>query len=226
MQHLNIQKSNLRKIIKELIKNIPNDEKCRQSDIVVSHLLRDHPRFAAANNIAIYVAMKNEEIDTIPLIEAILKNTDKLNQKKIYLPHIQMVKSESQEMEFYELESYQQYINEMNDDNKFKLKQFNNVEKLKKCDPSCFDLIICPGLLFEFCQIDDTATRRIARLGRGKGYYDRYLSKIPKCYTIGVGFNQQLVNINDELVKNNFHVPISNTDALLNEFVCEMLIKQ
>lgn len=44
------------------------------------------------------------------------------------------------------------------------------------------DLIIVPGLAF---------TKEGVRLGRGKGYYDRYLNTNP-CFTIGLAFSWQL----------------------------------
>ena len=33
------------------------------------------------------------------------------------------------------------------------------------------------------------------RLGYGKGYYDRYLARYPKCKTIAVGFDLQVIQI-------------------------------
>ncbi len=46
------------------------------------------------------------------------------------------------------------------------------------------DLIITPGIAFD---------RRCYRLGRGGGYYDRLLSRVPKGYSIGVGYQFQLL---------------------------------
>jgi len=47
------------------------------------------------------------------------------------------------------------------------------------------DLIIVPGVAFD---------KYNNRLGRGKGYYDRFLDKYPM-YSIGVAFNEQVVNM-------------------------------
>ena len=47
------------------------------------------------------------------------------------------------------------------------------------------DLAIIPGMAFD-------AKRN--RLGRGKGYYDRFLQKIPQVYKIGICFPFQLVD--------------------------------
>ena len=47
------------------------------------------------------------------------------------------------------------------------------------------DLAIIPGMAFD---------GKRNRLGRGKGYYDRFLQKIPQVYKIGICFPFQLVD--------------------------------
>ena len=49
-----------------------------------------------------------------------------------------------------------------------------------------FDLIVVPGMAF------DTEGHR---LGRGRGYYDRFLALHPQVYTIGLCFDFQLVPV-------------------------------
>lgn len=52
-------------------------------------------------------------------------------------------------------------------------------------DPAVIDLVLVPGVAF------DRAGRR---LGRGKGFYDRFLARLaPGCTTIGVCMTEQLV---------------------------------
>lgn len=63
-------------------------------------------------------------------------------------------------------------------------------------DPQSIDLVIVPGLAF---------TPDGKRLGRGKGHYDRFLLEV-SAPTIGVGFNEQLV---DEL-------PVDDHDVVLD----------
>lgn len=46
------------------------------------------------------------------------------------------------------------------------------------------DVAIVPGLAFD---------KDGYRLGRGKGYYDRLLARLPDTYTIGVGFQHQFL---------------------------------
>jgi 5,10-methenyltetrahydrofolate synthetase len=213
------QKATLRKLMKETLKQLSVEEKERQSSVLTRHFLHTSEAFRNAKHIALYLAMRHEEIDTIPLIESLLENKDHY-QKHVYVPHVPMssqTDSSRPQMVFYELKSIDQYHNEMNDNNKFKLRQFNRVEHLSQADPNRFDLAIVPGLAF------DTAGKRISRLGRGKGYYDVFLSSMPKCHTIGIGFNQQFLPLSENL--NSTKLPFDEArDVCLNEFVCEKLI--
>lgn len=63
-----------------------------------------------------------------------------------------------------------------------------------------FDLIVVPGMAFD----SDGH-----RLGRGRGYYDRFLSLHPNVYTIGLCFDFQLVA----------SVPSEPHDRLMNEIL-------
>lgn len=232
MTQLIANKANLRKLMKDVLKNISADEKQRQTSIVTDYLLNHDEKFKNAKHIAVYLAMKSEEVDTIPLIETLL--TQHTN-KSIYVPHVEMDKKNLEntrpEMVFFRLENIEQYNNEMNDNNKFKLRQFNNPSRMVKADESLFDLIIVPGLAFDVFKHDSLSEghkdKFISRLGRGKGYYDVFLSKIPSCYTIGVGFNEQFIPLNEKFLNENLRVPIDiNRDVLLNEFICENVINQ
>lgn len=136
------------------------------------------------------------------------------------------------EMVFYELKSIKQYNNEMNDDNKYKIKQFNDLSKLTKADESLFDLVIVPGLVFSsenenlFNLNQNVDMRSIERLGRGKGYYDVFLKKIrTDCFTIGIGFNQQYLQFNENIWSYKFPFDKSQ-DVGLNQFLCEKIIEK
>ena len=55
---------------------------------------------------------------------------------------------------------------------------------LPEVPPSSLDAVLCPGVAF---------TKDGARLGHGGGFYDRYLSQIPRVPRYGIGFSCQLV---------------------------------
>ena len=52
-------------------------------------------------------------------------------------------------------------------------------------DYAAIDLAVIPGVAFD---------RRGNRLGRGKGYYDRLLPRIPTAYKLGLCFPFQVLN--------------------------------
>ncbi|MBR2184790.1 MAG: 5-formyltetrahydrofolate cyclo-ligase [Prevotella sp.] len=62
-------------------------------------------------------------------------------------------------------------------------------------------VIIVPGIAFD---------NRGYRLGRGKGYYDRYLSKLEENYKIGICFPWQMIE----------KVPTDSHDVCVNEVIC------
>lgn len=70
------------------------------------------------------------------------------------------------------------------------------------CLPSEIDLMVVPGVAF---------TREGMRLGRGKGFYDKYLAQRDFCaYSIGVGYAHQLME----------NLPTEPHDRRLDEVVC------
>lgn len=62
------------------------------------------------------------------------------------------------------------------------------------------DLVLVPGLAFG---------PKGTRCGKGKGYYDRTLARLRNAYTIGLGFDFQLLD----------NVPMDVHDVLLDEIV-------
>lgn len=63
-----------------------------------------------------------------------------------------------------------------------------------------FDFILVPGVAFDHA---------MNRLGRGKGYYDRFLSQHPDSYRLGVCFNFQIVQ----------EVPVEPFDFKMNDLL-------
>jgi 5-formyltetrahydrofolate cyclo-ligase len=67
-------------------------------------------------------------------------------------------------------------------------------------DYDTIDVAIVPGMAFD---------AEGHRLGRGKGYYDRFLSRVPHLYKIGLCFSWQLVD----------HVPCDEHDIKMDEVI-------
>jgi len=69
-------------------------------------------------------------------------------------------------------------------------------------DYDAIDVAIIPGMAFD---------AEGHRLGRGKGYYDRFLARVPHLYKIGLCFSWQMVD----------HVPCDEHDAVMDEVIVQ-----
>ena len=67
-------------------------------------------------------------------------------------------------------------------------------------DYKAIDVAIVPGMAFD---------AEGHRLGRGKGYYDRFLSHVPYLYKIGLCFSWQMVH----------HIPCDEHDIVMDEVI-------
>ena len=76
----------------------------------------------------------------------------------------------------------------------------------KKVDPKAFDLIMVPGVAFD---------RRGARMGHGKGYYDKMLENArPETPLIALAFECQLFP----------EIPVAPHDVFMNKIITEKAI--
>ena len=89
---------------------------------------------------------------------------------------------------------------ELADETGFAVGDFNILEPQNDAYTGDFDLIVVPGVAFD---------RHGNRLGRGKGYYDRFLCQHQKVKKIGICFDFQLVD----------NVPVEETDIPLDEII-------
>lgn len=74
---------------------------------------------------------------------------------------------------------------EVTQDTSYKVGDFNILEPQNKSYTGDYDLIVVPGVAFD---------KNGNRLGRGKGYYDRFLSKIGSVHKIGICYDFQFVD--------------------------------
>lgn len=85
-------------------------------------------------------------------------------------------------------------------DTDFAVGDFNILEPQNEPYSGTFDLIVVPGVAFD---------REGNRIGRGKGYYDRFLSQHLAVKRIGICFDFQLVE----------EVPAENFDIRMDEVI-------
>lgn len=82
----------------------------------------------------------------------------------------------------------------------FAVGDFNIMEPQNEAYTGDFDLIVVPGVAFD---------RQGNRLGRGKGYYDRFLCQHRSVKKIGICFDFQLVD----------NVPVEENDIPMDEII-------
>ncbi len=120
-----------------------------------------HPRFAAARSALLYWPLPDEP-DTRPLLHRYAR------QKALYLPVVV-----GQDME----------IRQYTADAALHRGAFGIMEPLSEADvpPQSVDVdfVLVPGTAFD-------AERH--RLGRGAGYYDRFLPRLPHAFKLGICF--------------------------------------
>ena len=126
--------------------------------------------FRKAGLVAFYVSLA-EEVDTRSLIDRAFRLG-----KRIAVPKCDLKK---RRLEFYEIKSRKELkkgvlgIPEPTADPAWRVR------------PRQFDCVLVPGIAFD---------RRQNRLGRGAGFYDRFLKRVPKrTFKIGLGFSFQIV---------------------------------
>lgn len=129
--------------------------------------LQHHPRIAEAHTVMLYCALP-DEVQTLPLINRLARQG-----KTVLLPRV--VSDTEMELRLY---TGQEDLREG---------AYGIMEPVGAVfgDYRRIDVAVIPGVAFD---------REGHRLGRGKGYYDRFLSRVPFIYKIGVCFPFQLVD--------------------------------
>lgn len=188
---MNMTKSELRKTIREIKRRFAQNELDETALAIISRLTA-HPRFAAARTVMLYHSLP-DEVNTHRLLadmtaaDAIAAKTENpLAGKTILLPRV-------------------------TSDTEMELRLYTGSDDLR---PGAFGIMEpCGSAFTRYCEIDLAVIPGMAfdaaghRLGRGKGYYDRFLPLIPQAYKIGVCFPFQIVD----------NVPTGPTDVVMDE---------
>lgn len=130
---------------------------------IVAEKIESLPAFQSARNIMLYSSLP-DELSTDEMIRRWSAN------HRIFLPKVvgdEIVVAE------YEATAMRR--------GKFGIMEPDSADKI---DPSVLDLVVVPGRAF------DLSGRRV---GRGGGYYDRFLKRLlPDAVTVGIGFQCQI----------------------------------
>jgi 5-formyltetrahydrofolate cyclo-ligase len=192
MQELIARKVQLRKTIRCLLDEREESEVMTRSRLVQERLFATE-WWRRARWVFVYIAM-SVEVDTTPIVTRAYREG-----RQVAVPRI-----EGEEITFYRYEGRTRGLIP---------NQFGILEP----DPDWLTvdprelaegplLILAPGLAFD---------RRLRRIGRGKGYYDRFLAKArsgpQECLVIGLTLAEQVVE----------EVPVGPLDQLLDGLITD-----
>jgi 5-formyltetrahydrofolate cyclo-ligase len=173
-----MDKSALRNLYRDKLANQPSDERNKASRAITARLLA-MPEYIQAGAIFSYVSTA-QEVDTRDLIERAWRDG-----KRVAVPR---------------LEDDRIVAKLLSDWDELQLGPFSVLEASADAitvDGVDLDLIIVPGLAF---------TRDGARLGHGRGHFDRWLATLPPTTpTVGLAFDFQIA---DELPQESHDIRI------------------
>ena len=160
-----MEKKNIRREVKKAVLALPADVRLAEAERVVEQLRRIINE-RQAEVVALFSPLP-DEINIFPLVASL--------NCRVVLPRITASSPEESLMEFYD------YLPDEIRDGAFGIREPQG-ERAIKADQ--IDLMIVPGEAF---------TRSGDRLGRGRGYYDRYLAREGfRAFCVGVCHSCQL----------------------------------
>ncbi len=175
----------MRKTIREKINNYSELEKSRKSGIIKNKLFNEE-EFKKAEIVMFYVSLK-DEVSTLSMIDEALKAG-----KRVCVP---VILKEGRRLIAGEIKDRRCDLEKQH----FGIYQpaAGKVKEVPLCD---IDLVVVPGIAFD---------KNNVRLGRGHGYYDRFLCALPKkTKAIGLAFDFQVV---ENLPKDSHDIPVWKT---------------
>jgi len=158
-------------------------EKAQKSAIIKGTLFNEE-EFKRARVVMFYVSLQ-DEVDTLSMIDEALKAGKRIAVPVILKKDKRLIAGEIHNR-LEDLESQHFGIYQPRQD------------RVKEVPLDDIDLVVVPGVAFD---------RKNIRLGRGHGYYDRFLSGLPKrTKTIGLAFDFQVL---EDLPQDPHDVPVS-----------------
>lgn len=161
--------------------------KMSRTDIIaesrmVCERVRHWPVYERARNLALFVSMPSGELDTSMLLQSAFEDNKRVFVPRVHQDRLMLIEAFSMaDIASFEVSSYGIPEPPLNDS---KRAQPLHDDKLG------IDVVLVPGLAFD---------RQGLRLGRGKGYYDRFLQELDAASSdsrpvrCGVALSPQLV---------------------------------
>ncbi len=165
MKEVGMEKAELRKELKKLLKAVPEAKKREWDGLLLERVL-SLPQVERTAWVYGYMALP-WEAGTRELLLALLGKG-----KRVALPRVL-----GEEMSFFEIRS----LSDLSEG------AYHILEPAMECPPaSCTDaLLLVPGMAF---------TPKGDRLGKGGGYYDKFLTKEPGHMTVALAYEFQMLD--------------------------------
>jgi 5-formyltetrahydrofolate cyclo-ligase len=173
-----IPQDQARDISRFRLERFSDEEREAQSEDLIEEL--NSIQILAQSNILAAFMPLQAEVDILPFLE-----NWKLEGKTLIIPKIH-----GDELEFYKLDSFGDL-----QQGTFNILEPKGTPELLYVESP--DVILVPGIAF-----DESGNR----VGRGRGFYDRYLKKHPKAVKVGICFEKQLLN--GYIAPNSWDIPM------------------
>lgn len=186
-EHIERSKAELRREMKDILARISEDDR-RAASLQACRRLTQLEAFEHAMSVMLYMPLRGE-IDVTPVAVRCFQLG-----KTVSVPRVDWKRKDMTAVEVIEFDDHFMEVDE------------HGVRVPRDARPilrETIDLVVAPALAFD---------PQGHRLGRGGGYYDRYLSRLRRTSTVaGIAFDQQVV---DEVpaVKHDMRVDVLVTD--------------
>ncbi|MCL2811086.1 MAG: 5-formyltetrahydrofolate cyclo-ligase [Clostridia bacterium] len=160
-------KTELRQRMRAVIGRIPTQEAKRQADLVAERLA-EWPPYRRAKSVLLYAALPGE-LDTGPMLDRVLADG-----KRLLLPRCE----EGKVMQAVWVEDLRLLVS-----GRFGIREPSAM--LPAVDLQAIDLVLTPGLAFD---------QAGGRLGRGQGFFDRFLPRT-NGIVAGVAYLEQILPV-------------------------------
>ena len=167
---INQTKQDVRKTILTLLKNQKEEDRLRKSSVIRQRLFQD-PDFVHSKTVLFYASLP-EEVETFVMIRQAMEQG-----KHVALPNVNLQQKQIIPRLISNLEEDLEY-------GPYNIQQPKGASH-QQLELNLIDVVIVPALAFD---------RQNNRLGRGAGYYDRLLQKLPsRIAQIGLAFDFQIL---------------------------------
>ena len=176
-----LRKEEIRQQIKRRKRQF-TEEQLRELSLAIIDRLLDHPRIKKAKRILMYYSLPDEVYTHEAIIQLVNEG------KEVFLPVV--------------LDNFEMELHKFSRKDNMSEGAFNIMEPIghKYTNFDSIDVAVIPAIAYD---------EKNNRLGRGKGYYDRFLAKIPLAYKTGICFDFQKIT----------DMPVDNNDVPVDEVI-------